>query len=933
MISRPHTIDSLLSSHFFSTPPLPLNSFMLYDEFMDNNSDGQDVQAVRCHSTDKLIGILAQVDPRTGKRVVLWSDIQTAFPDAQSIWNGGSPVSFLEDELPTRIAYYPGLVLEVITGNQSSAEDSDEELFAGGDNVLQTDLADLHQVLQEVVASNNALEEQILQLQRQQQESALGLEKMKDEQHQAIKCLNHIQLGAQEILTKSYELREYPVPRLFIVLPTAGSRLGHELTNHIPEHFRLYFLCECSSHTVTEGSKTQPEIHLANHEGYDLKEPTAFFKMYYQHISAMMYIVKHGLMTAGTIVRPLTTSRILDRLIATEQLKDSAASLVDNTINFIDEFGRNNEVEIDAVSKNTQFGELEWYLKIKERRRTLGNLFRIVTPVGHIKWVCYTHYQVYCRDLSIRYLRNTLRSNRPVVSEEEIGRIEVTFFSHNEAKPFYDVLAKANGVQELRITLAWNATMDQLKAFAKAVIQAGVIRLEFDGSYLTALTLDVINRHRRLDPILQLPAKSRIQCLHLSGLHKFFARVKDSSFEPSPKLREFSLDSVVSIGEKHRFFNTLYDHFSALTALVLKLHSDYLLTEVAEDILRGLQNLESFSIDFGRLDIIASVSEGTIQDVDLTIAGLDCLTSDDRIFIQRRRFAQMRVLHIEKTYNRRQVQYSYRTRVQDQRKCHLTIISTTKMKLQDLVELATSEIFGELYLSINYREFTLTSNISQHQTQDMAMAIDGIKDLDLNDINFIREGRLTSLTSRHAPREADEDRLATILQHSPRLAYLGIGCERSQAQAIIILVTGERSLKDGGVSSLSTLELMEEKLPPFDVHGECDNSPRIQTHKSFAGNSTTVDMRPWIQLRNSIAVGSQSPHGSVRQHGWYIAFCEDDPIHNSPLAAILDSIPILEGKVSQFKVFALEGSKFTTAEKAPRIEDRSRQHYALQHGE
>ncbi|KAG0376463.1 hypothetical protein BGX24_007725 [Mortierella sp. AD032] len=79
----------------------------------------------------------------------------------------------------------------------------------------------------------------------------------------------------------TYELHEYPIPRLFIILPkdiSEGKPAG--LPNN---HFQLYFLCECGEHTkMLYGDNTNiPHlIHIAKHEGYDLQRPTEFFQKY-----------------------------------------------------------------------------------------------------------------------------------------------------------------------------------------------------------------------------------------------------------------------------------------------------------------------------------------------------------------------------------------------------------------------------------------------------------------------------------------------------------------------------------------------------------------------------------------------------------------------------------------------------------------------------
>ncbi|KAG0005384.1 hypothetical protein BGZ65_011319, partial [Modicella reniformis] len=48
----------------------------------------------------------------------------------------------------------------------------------------------------------------------------------------------------QAVMTQNYELHEYPIPRLFIVLPKAPKRRD-KIIQPLTKQFRLYFLCEC----------------------------------------------------------------------------------------------------------------------------------------------------------------------------------------------------------------------------------------------------------------------------------------------------------------------------------------------------------------------------------------------------------------------------------------------------------------------------------------------------------------------------------------------------------------------------------------------------------------------------------------------------------------------------------------------------------------
>ncbi|KAI8347746.1 hypothetical protein B0O80DRAFT_465039, partial [Mortierella sp. GBAus27b] len=116
---------------------------------------------------------------------------------------------------------------------------------------------------------------------------------------------------------------------------------------------------------------------------------------------------------------------------------------------------------------------------------------------------------------------------------------------------------------------------------------------------------------------------------------------------------------------------------------------------------------------------------------------------------------------------------------------------------------------------------------------------------------------------------------------------------------------------------------MDEKMTPFDVHGDCDDSTHIQIHVSFAENSSTFDMRTWIQLPNSTRTETHPLRGFFQQYGWSIVFLEEGPTRNDTFAAIIDDIP--NTRVSQLETLSFDGSKLTASgyERLKSIIDRS----------
>ncbi|KAF9924527.1 hypothetical protein BGZ65_008256, partial [Modicella reniformis] len=204
-------------------------------------------------------------------------------------------------------------------------------------------------------------------------------------------------------------------------------------------------------------------------------------------------------------------------------------------------------------------------------------------------------------------------------------------------------MVKARGIQELEITLEWDATMDDLRSLSKAVAKANVIQLTVHGTHFKSPALDVVNRRRRFDPILQLISNTSIQFLQFQGFDNFFSRITKSTLAPSSKLRVFSVQSGVPFKDKAKFFNSRIEQFSALTSLELKLNHPHSIVKVAHGTLSKLNKLESLKIDCGDTSVTANALEGKIQDVKTTIKSFHGFNFDDFKFLEDERFTDLTV--------------------------------------------------------------------------------------------------------------------------------------------------------------------------------------------------------------------------------------------------------------------------------------------------
>jgi len=474
-------------------------------------------------------------------------------------------------------------------------------------------------LLQNEMTKNKDLQEQT------NEELLKNQEKILQMQLQALESLAIIQSRVQAVLTQTYELHEYPIPRLFIVLPkiNGASKIG----GLIWDQFRLYFLCECGLHTMSDDTKTPHEIHLAKHEGYDLNRPGEFFEKYGPYILTMMNMVKFGFAILGAVMRPFAMTPVT-----------VPTTLVDNAISFLNNNINEGVVDLAAEVKALEGADLRQirsYLHVKDPEHTLGNLFRVVTPEGHVKWVCLDHYRENYAEQATKDLRDIVFYCRGRFIEET-GRIEVRLPSHLYANVFYEALIKARRIQELDITLEWDAIMADFQDLAKAVTTANVIDLTVNGTHFKGPATDVFNRKQRFNPIMRLVSNARIQYLRLKGFDAFFHRVSKLPLAPYAKLRVFSVESGNLLSKKvMQSFNEFLEHQPPLTTLCLKLKRKYSLEKTTMDIVNKLPKLQSLTIHYGSVSITTTVSGCKPQHVDLTAERVHDIHSDDLGFIQK----------------------------------------------------------------------------------------------------------------------------------------------------------------------------------------------------------------------------------------------------------------------------------------------------------
>ncbi|KAF9904220.1 hypothetical protein EC991_002923 [Linnemannia zychae] len=359
-----------------------------------------------------------------------------------------------------------------------------------------------------------------------------------------------------------------PIPRLFVILP--DSYEAWDPRSFMTERFRLYFLCECGDHckddtgstassgqlTIAAATPTAPTsipvkstIHLAKHEGYELSRPNEFFDRYGPYILGMLRVLKHCLAVA-TVVAPavaLADSGVKDIMDGVKSLPESTMEAVDVSINFLEQklddggiaddlSGTTSEgQDINSMFENlaalegADLRRLDSFLRNKDTDKILGNLYRITTETGYVKWVCLDHYRQVYRETVMASFLQCVEANSGTY-DPQLGKVTVVLKSSTAAKDFFSRLSlRASFVIALKVSLLWAFASGDIAMLVEKIAQSNVQDLELDLQCFEQ-SLSVVSQLRpgkgRYHSLLSLLSNSKLKNLTFANSLHFLNRIR-----------------------------------------------------------------------------------------------------------------------------------------------------------------------------------------------------------------------------------------------------------------------------------------------------------------------------------------------------------------------------------------------------------------------
>ncbi|KAI8359025.1 hypothetical protein B0O80DRAFT_485048 [Mortierella sp. GBAus27b] len=452
--------------------------------------------------------------------------------------------------------------------------------LASKNNELVTDVKDL-------TIKNTELSTNIIKM---QEAFDAKQEEVKKLQVHALSQLALLQNRVSALVTQTFELHEYPIPRLFVVLPQDTS--SWDPINLFSNKFRLYFLCECGEHTRSTKSKIPHHIHIAKHEGYEISRPNEFFEQYGRYVLTILRMLRFGISVAGVAIPTISQLVRTDALDLLKALSGNIQKGMDQAIGCLEKIaaddtnnsnGSSEQMENNEALEGSDLRKLGAFLKNKDGDKVLGNLYRTITSEGHVKWVCIDHYRENYHEKAVKVFRDTVESMGGSF-DENVGRVTVHLRSKTQGDQFYQALERSRSVFELDIALDWDTTQSDFKKLRDIVRVTSIGALRIDLKHQSGPTSDFLNRSKRHDPIFDIMRRPSTHSIAISGVPEDFIersglQTRNDDF---PNLRHRSIDSLKELcvmedgqlgGAQIKYLSTVVS-WSELRRLVINLTGD-----------------------------------------------------------------------------------------------------------------------------------------------------------------------------------------------------------------------------------------------------------------------------------------------------------------------------------------------------------------------
>ncbi|KAF9309334.1 hypothetical protein BG003_009875 [Podila horticola] len=271
---------------------------------------------------------------------------------------------------------------------------------------------------------------------------------------------------------------EYATSSLFIVLPS--DLRGWDDSDSKTHHFRLYFLCD--TRKIESAAKESPQhVHLSNHPGYILEQPLEFFQTYGDYVLRMLRMIKHGYSDDMYEIPPLKTYNILwncdPDVLGNHLSKDMIRSLVDKALLYLIQLAPPKSI-MDPGLTRRQSAAIKACL---QEGGAVANLHRCISHSQDVFWTCQRHKeQSFGHGSQLAQLRDFVRSNGGDLDMQQ-ATLKVDLGSPAMVDQLRTYLTSTSHIFDLSIKLNWKPTRRYVRRLCLDFAKTKTVSLEIDG--------------------------------------------------------------------------------------------------------------------------------------------------------------------------------------------------------------------------------------------------------------------------------------------------------------------------------------------------------------------------------------------------------------------------------------------------------------------
>ncbi|KAG0351998.1 hypothetical protein BG005_008524 [Podila minutissima] len=298
---------------------------------------------------------------------------------------------------------------------------------------------------------------------------------------------------------------EYATPSLFLVLPSDLASWDDSVPS--THTLRLYFLCGYTSQGRGAWEPPQQNIHVADHQGYEIKQPTDFLVRYGHYALRVLKMMQQRLSSSSHDGQPHVPRPSGSSTTEHSVKEEDLAPLCNKAIVYLTGMlpsKRSENVNLSAADTR----EIGQYLDVKQGDISYAGLFRIISS-DRADWMCHAHAHEHLAEAALAELSVFVRDCGGHIDVRQ-GTLDIHLATEQDAAKFGGLLESGKQVFDISLKLGWNASEASVSDLVRGFSRVKVVALELDGITLDAYPQDHTERNTDMFADLVLGVKAHL---------------------------------------------------------------------------------------------------------------------------------------------------------------------------------------------------------------------------------------------------------------------------------------------------------------------------------------------------------------------------------------------------------------------------------------